>query len=182
MTRRATYQDVLDAPEHVTVELVDGELTLMTRPRGWHALASGRLFSQLDQTFAGGGGWCILQEVELWLGRADPQDRVLVPDLSGWRTDRHVPDLALVGHVVAPDWVTEVLSPTTARRDRLVKLHLYAEAGIRHVWIVDPGERSIEVFELRDGVFALVAVAADDAEVALVPFDAPLKVGRLWER
>ena len=181
MTRRpATYQDVLDAPEGKTAELVDGELFLMSRGRSRHALGIGRLFAALDDPDGPAPGWWFLIEVELWLGRPDPQGRVLVPDLSGWRRDAYTPDFQAVGHTVPPGWVAEVLSPSTARRDRLVKRALYAEAGIGHAWIVDPDARSIEVFELRDGVYALVATAADDAEVALPPFEGPLAVGRLW--
>jgi Uma2 family endonuclease len=181
MTRRpATYQDVLDAPEGKTAELVDGELFLMSRGRSRHAWAIGRLFADLGDAFGGEAGWWFLIEVELWLGHPDPQGRVLVPDLSGWRRDRYAPDPDATGHTVVPDWVAEVLSPTTARRDRLQKLGWYAEAGVGHVWLVDPEQRSIEVYALRDGAYALVGGAADDADVALAPFDGAVRVGRIW--
>jgi hypothetical protein len=181
MARRpATYQDVIDAPEGVTAELVDGELVLLPQARTGQAWVKDELRGVLYGGDARRAGWWIFTEVELWLGRADPRSRVLVPDLSGWRRDAYTPDFQAVGHTVPPGWVAEVLSPSTARRDRLVKLALYAEAGIGHAWIVDPDARSIEVFELREGVYALVATAADDAEVALPPFEGPLAVGRLW--
>src|ERR1041384_7587143 len=83
----ATYQDVLDAPEHMIAELVDGELFLSPRPGTPHARAatrlSGRLGPLLDRQAGGPGGWTILFEPELHLGR-----NILVPDVGGWRAER----------------------------------------------------------------------------------------------
>ena len=89
--RPATYQDVLDAPEHMVAELIDGALHLSPRPPSAHAWPSSTLRHQLWRPFdrgeGGPGGWWILDEPELHLG-----PDVLVPDLAGWRRER-MPDL-----------------------------------------------------------------------------------------
>jgi Uma2 family endonuclease len=177
--RPATYQDVLDAPEGVTAELIDGELFLLPAPLVRHQRANARITSTLDR-FDAPGGWWIFEGVELWLGRPDPKTKILVPDVSGWRRERFTPAWDTHGVDTPPDWVCEVLSPGNFRHDRIVKLPHYAAAGVAHVWIVDPAERSVEVFELRDGVYALVTTATGDDEAVLPPFSDALPVGRWW--
>jgi Uma2 family endonuclease len=142
--KRATYQDVLDAPENKVAEILDGELFLSPRPAPRHAVASSRLGfligGPFDQTGGGPGGWWILDEPELHLG-----EHVVVPDLAGWRRERMpaIPEEAFFS--LAPDWVCEVLSPSTARIDRGRKLRIYAAAGVAHAWFVNPLERTLEV-------------------------------------
>ena len=177
--RRATYADVLAAPEHLVAELVDGELVLSPRPAGPHALATVRLASLLDAAFGRGqggpGGWLILFEPELHLG-----DQVLVPDLAGWRRER-APAIAQAAFSVAPDWICEVLSPSTTRLDRTRKLPAYARHGVEHVWLVDPLARTLEVLRRQDRHWLVVLTAADDERVRAEPFDAvELELGLLW--
>ena len=178
--RPATYQDVLDAPETMVAELIENALHLHPRPAPRHSLASSSLGDELVSPYGKGrggpGGWWILDEPELHLG-AD----VLVPDLSGWRRERlpGLPDAAWFE--LAPDWVCEVLSPGTRALDLTVKRRLYAEAGVAWLWFVDPAERTLEAFALRDGLWTLIAALRDDEAVSVAPFDAiafPLSV--LW--
>src|ERR1700677_698463 len=86
--QRATYQDVLDAPEHMVAEVIDGVLSLHPRPASPHAQASTTLGEELGPPFkrgkGGPGGWVILFEPELHLG-TEPD--ILVPDLAGWRRE-----------------------------------------------------------------------------------------------
>lgn len=119
-TSRATDQDVLDAPEHMIAEILNGRLHLQPRPRSRHALACSALGSEIGAPFHfrpdGPGGWWILYMPEIHLG-----EDVLVPDLSGWRREAlpelpELPDVAFPEH--APDWVCEVPSPSTSGRDR----------------------------------------------------------------
>ena len=82
---------------------------------------------------------------------------------------------------LAPDWVCEVLSPSTGRIDRGRKLRIYAEAGVAHAWLVNPLERTLEVLRLRDGAWTIVVVCSDPATVRIEPFEAiELELGRLW--
>ncbi len=135
--KRATYEDVLNAPENKVAEILDGELFLSPRPAPRHAVAavgcSGALGRPFDDGVGGPGGWWILDEPELHFG-----EQVVVPDLAGWRRERlpAMPDEAFFS--LAPDWVCEVLSPSTERIDRGRKLRIYAEAGVAHAWLVNP--------------------------------------------
>jgi len=114
--KRATYDDVLAAPEHQVAEILNGELVLHPRPAARHAVAHSILGAELIGQFYigrnGPGGWVILFEPELHLN-----DDVLVPDVAGWRRERmpEIPDV--VGIQLSPDWVCEVLSPSTQARD-----------------------------------------------------------------
>ncbi len=104
-----------------------------------------------------------------------------MPDIAGWRRERMpaIPETAFF--TLAPDWVCEVLSPSTERIDRGKKLRIYAEAGVLHAWFVNPIERTLEVFRLRDGVWSIVAVHTGDERVRAEPFDAiELALGELW--
>jgi Uma2 family endonuclease len=119
-----------------------------------------------------------LGEPELHLG-----DDVLVPDLAGWRRTT-MPELPLAAWFeLAPDWVCEVLSPSTAAKDRAQKMRLYAAAGVGHAWLIDPELRTLEVFALEAKRWVLLDVFRDDARVRAVPFDAvELPIARLWAR
>jgi Uma2 family endonuclease len=169
--RRATYQDVIDAPEHQVAEIVDGELYVSPRPAAPHAVASSRVGGLMSGPFdfgrGGPGGWWLLDEPELHFG-----EDVLVPDLAGWRRDRMpvVPPVAYFE--LAPDWVCEVVSPKTGRLDRMRKLPVYARERVAHAWLIDPLQRTIEVFRLDGGRWVLLNVVGDDQVARLEPFDA----------
>src|SRR5206468_2749646 len=114
--RRATYQDVLDAPEHKVAELIDGDLRLSPRPGGPHTRTASNLYGALGPPFdegAGGpGGWLILFEPELHLG-----EDIVVPDLAAWRVERMSGVTTAAFFTIAPDWICEVVSVSTARMD-----------------------------------------------------------------
>jgi Uma2 family endonuclease len=179
--KRATYQDVLDAPEHMVAELIDGELRLSPRPAPPHALALSALGYALGPPFhhgdGGPGGWVILHEPELHLG-----PEIVVPDLAGWRRERFDARWLRDAHfTAAPDWLCEVLSPRTAVNDRLEKLPIYARAGVRNVWLLHPIYRSLEVFRLEAGKWVSIATHVGNAMVRAEPFDAiELDLARLW--
>jgi Uma2 family endonuclease len=176
----ADYRDVLSAPADHIAQVIDGDLVLQPRPRSRHARASSRLGGGLDGPFdqgnGGPGGWIILDEPELHLG---PEPQILVPDLAGWRRERmpKVPDVAFF--TLAPDWVCEVLSPSTAVLDRGRKSELYAREGVKHLWLFDVQDRFIEAFELENGRWMKLGVFAGDEE-RIAPFDAvPLSIPKL---
>src|SRR5688500_15489081 len=110
--RRATYQDVIDAPAHMVAEIIGGELRLSNRPRSPALSAATVLGEELGPPFrrgrGGPGGWILLDEPELHFG-----EEVVVPDLAGWRREKLsiLPDAEFITDV--PDWVCEVLSRST---------------------------------------------------------------------
>ncbi len=178
--RRATYQDVLDAPPNRVAEIVDGTLYTQPRPAAPHALASSRLGVRIGGPFHndsdGPGGWWVIDEPELHLG-----DDILVPDLAGWRRERmpEYPDSAYF--TLAPDWVCEVLSASTRKLDLQGKRPVYARAGIEHLWLVDPTERTLDAFELREARWLQIGSARNDDPVSVRPFDAvTFSLGDLW--
>ena len=183
--RRASYQDVLDAPPHQVAEVVDGEFHASPRPAFGHGQATLELAGELRDPFGRGkggpGGWIFLMEPELHLGRGAPD--ILVPDIAGWRRERVAAfDPEAPYTTISPDWVCEVLSPSTARLDRNKKLPAYARHGVPFCWLVDPLARTLEVFELaKDKVWRLTGAFADDAKVKARPFEAvALPLGSLW--
>ena len=180
VARRATYQDVLDAPRHRVAEIVDGTLHTHPRPAMPHARASSSLGAKIGGPFdydAGGpGGWWIIDEPELHLG-----EDILVPDLAGWRRERmpDYPDTAYV--TLAPDWVCEVLSASTRKLDLHGKRPVYAREGVGYLWLVDPTDRTLEAIELREGQWVLIASAQDADPVCIPPFDAvTFSLADLW--
>jgi Uma2 family endonuclease len=178
--RRATYQDVLDAPEHKVAEIINGELHLFPRPHGPHTSVATKLSRRLgpfdDDGDDGPGGWIILVEPELHLG-----EDVLVPDLAGWRRER----MAVVpeGHFsLPPDWICEVLSKSTERIDRMEKLPIYAQAGVDHAWLISPRQRTLEVYRSSARrIFETIGLYRENDQACIVPFDAvELDLSRLW--
>jgi Uma2 family endonuclease len=178
--KRATYEDVLNAPENKVAEILDGELFLSPRPRLPHAAAQAaiqsKLWSRFDDGERGPDGWIVVTEPELHLAGA-----IVVPDVAAWRRERlpALPDRPWLD--LAPDWVCEVLSPSTERADRGRKLRAYAAAGVAHAWLVKPTDRTLEVLRLHDAAWTIVGVWEDSAVVRVEPFEAmELELGRLW--
>jgi Uma2 family endonuclease len=180
---RATYANVLAAPRHLVAEIIDGELHLSPRPTFPHARAGGELFGELREPFGRGrggpGGWIFLLEPELHLG---DEPSILVPDIAGWRRER-MPVVESVPYTtLAPDWLCEVLSPSTESFDRTQKLAVYARAGVGHCWFVNPIARTLEVLRNQgDGRWVVLSSHGENAKVRAEPFDAmELDLTLLW--
>jgi Uma2 family endonuclease len=135
-----------------------------------------RIAGQYDSGAGGPGGWWIVYELELHLGRD-----VVVPDWAGWRRSRvpMMPDAPWCS--VAPDWVCEILSPSTASLDRVKKLAVYAREQVRHAWLIDPTARTLEVLRLEGGRWMVLATHAGTETVRAEPFEAlELALRDLW--
>jgi Uma2 family endonuclease len=179
--RRATYADVLAVPAHLVAEVLFGVLYTQPRPAAAHTRAAthlgGELHGPFDRGRGGPGGWILLDEPELHLG-----EDILVPDLAGWRRERMTAfpfDAAYF--TLAPDWICEVLSPSTTKIDRGDKLSIYARENVRHAWLLDPVAHTLEVLRLENGRWSILAVYKDDAVVRAEPFDAiELALSSLW--
>lgn len=181
--RPATYEDLLALPPNVVGQILYGVLHAQPRPAPRHARATstlgGRIGGPFDYDRGGPGGWVILDEPELHLGA-----HVVVPDLAGWRRER-MPEMPVdkAYFEMAPDWVCEALSPSTASLDRGDKRKVYGEFGVRHLWYVDPEAQTFEVMELEGGRYHIVEVYSGEALIRAVPFDAvELELGALWAR
>jgi Uma2 family endonuclease len=171
-----------NAPDNVVAEILDGELSLMARPRPRHTKAAARFASALgsfhDPDDGDPGGWVVLIEPELRLG---PRPDVIDPDLAGWRVERlpEEPETAAVH--VAPDWVCEILSDSTEAMDRGPKRRIYRREGVGHLWLCDPRIETLEVYRLEGGRWLELETFEGDAKVRADPFDAiELDLSRVW--
>jgi len=178
--REAQYEDLFDLPDNLIGEILNGQLITQPRPAPKHARASsiigGELVPPYDQGRSGPGGWWILFEPELHLGR-----HIMVPDLAGWRRERMPSFPEEAYFTLAPDWVCEVLSPGTARTDRVVKMPIYAQQGVEWLWLVEPILHTLEVFRLHEGHWLLEAAWQEADEVSAPPFDGiAFSLGGLW--
>ncbi len=173
-----TWEDIVHLPEQEMPEIIDGKPYYRVAPRMRHSVAAWEVSAAL----LGMGpplraGWWILADLDVRLG----PNRVVRPDLCGYRKERlpePVDDWPLP---LSPDWVCEILSPTNFRYDRSTKGKVYAEAGIPWYWLVDAKERTLEVWELAGGRWSVLGCFGDDEKLALPPFDGlEFEVGQLF--
>jgi Uma2 family endonuclease len=180
---RATYADIEALPKNLTGEIINGDLYVSPRPAGPHATAASVLIMDIGSAFhrgrGGPGGWLILDEPELHLG-----SNVMVPDIAGWRRERLAEAPNDHRFTVAPDWVCEVLSPNNASYDRIKKMHAYQRAGVQWAWLLDPLERTLEVFRNSSDHWLVeqsFAAALGDERARIPPFEAvELELAALW--
>ena len=178
--RPATFKDLETVPENKVGEIIDGTLYVSPRPAGPHVVASSALGVVLGAPFqfgnGGPGGWWILDEPELHFG-----DDALVPDLAGWRRERMPEPPVDVAFTIAPDWVCEVLSPSTRRLDLAKKLPKYARAGVQHAWVVDPIAKTLQVFRRQEKMWLVVTTFEGEDKIRAEPFDAiEIDLTNLW--
>jgi len=180
--RPATTADWEAVPAPYTAHLIDGELFAMSRPKARHAIALKQVVRALTPFDGPGGGtaqpggWLILPEVDVRVRRD-----IVAPDLAGWRRDRmpDVPDETPIQ--LAPDWVCEVLSPSTETFDRGVKATWYASVGIGWLWFVDPEGQTLEVYRNDAGAWRPAGSWQGSVDVAAPPFEAlSWPLGSLW--
>ncbi|HEY0097191.1 MAG TPA: Uma2 family endonuclease [Archangium sp.] len=179
--RKATYEDLETVPPNCVGELVEGELYVSPRPASPHARAASRLGVSLGGPFdmgrGGPGGWLILFEPELHLG-----GDALVPDLAGWRRERMPAMPRVAAFSLAPDWVCEVLSPSTAVLDREKKMKAYAREGVRHLWLVEPLQQALEAYRLEGRRWSRQGLWKGPDTVHAEPFEVlALELAALWE-
>jgi Uma2 family endonuclease len=180
--RPATYADYAAVPSHQVAEIIDGTLYVFPRPAPKHTTASSRLGVKLGGPFdlgdGGPGGWRILDEPEIHFFKEQP----VSPDLAGWRRER-MPKLPETAYfALAPDWICEVLSPSTEEHDREIKMPLYAVHGVRWAWLLDPIAKTLETYTLSEGRrWGKPTLYHDDACVRAAPFaEIELDLSLLW--
>jgi Uma2 family endonuclease len=178
--RCATYEDLYSIPENAIGEIIEGDLYAHPRPARKHVWISSRLGSRVIHPYdfgeGGPGGWVILVEPEIGLG-----GNVLVPDLAGWKKDRFPREENTNWISVAPDWICEILSPSTAMVDMVRKMPIYAGHGVGHAWIVDPLAKTLGVFRNKAGAWDPIRIYEEAERVCAEPFDElELDMTELW--
>lgn len=177
----ATYEDIIALPPNMVGEIIDGVLYSQPRPAPKHAIAASAIGVKIGGPFGfnsgggGPGGWVILDEPELHLS-----DQILVPDLAGWKAERFtLPETAYFE--IVPDWVCEVLSPSTVSHDRVLKMTQYARLGVEYAWLVDPTAKTLEAYKNEGGRWLQIAALSEKGDVAAEPFTAaPFPLEALW--
>lgn len=176
------YDQLCALPDGIRGELINGQLRTQPRPSGPHALASSRLESDIEGPYSRGrggpGGWWIIIESEVHFIR---DLEVVVPDIAGWQKE-HMPRIP-EGHrfEVVPDWVCEVLSPSTKSTDREEKMPVYARFGVAYSWLVDPKTRTLEAYAQAEGKWLPLGSFRDDDVVRVAPFETiTIYLADLW--
>lgn len=150
-----TYGEYLTWPDDVRYELIDGQAVMMApAPNLDHQDIAGELFYQIRQQLEGKPCRSFIAPVDVRLPRGDEAneniDTVVQPDViivcDPGKLDRR-------GVRGAPDWVAEVLSPSTAAHDQAVKRRIYERAGIPEYWLVHPNDRTLTIYTLQDGAY-----------------------------
>jgi Uma2 family endonuclease len=179
--KRATYEDLYNIPENMTGEIINGELIVHPRPSRKHTYAASALDKEIGPPYqfgrgGGPGGWIIIVEPEIRLG-----EHTMVPDLAGWKKERFPVEEDHNSISAAPDWVCEVISPSTLRTDKVEKMPIYAQFGIEHLWLIDPIAMTLDVFELGGDKWVLLGSFAQNDKARAAPFqEVEINLEDLW--
>lgn len=175
---KLTYDDYVDLPaDGNRYEVLDGELAVTPAPTLTHQAVSRNLAYVLQthilKTRAGAIYYAPVDVLMASTSIAQPDLVFVAAERQAILTER-----AIEG---APDLMVEILSPSTARRDRVTKAALYARFGVRFYWIVDPAARTFEEYALSQDGYRLVAVhsGAGVARTALFP-ELQIEISQVW--
>jgi len=179
---KLTYDDLANvSDESKRYEILDGDLAVTPSPATRHQRVSGNLGSLLHAHVREHGlGWIYWVPTDVILD----VHTVVVPDILFVSTARAaiVQPHAVVG---PPDLLVEILSPSTAHRDKGVKAKLYARFGVEHFWLVDPAECVLETFHAAPGTPDAYVTSGRHAGNALVrtdPFpDLTIQLAKIWD-
>ena len=180
--KKATYDDLLNIAENTTGEIINGELIVTPRPSRRHLYTESALGNKIGPPYqfgegGGPGGWIILIEPEIGFG-----EDILVPDLAGWREGRYPEEEPHNWISVCPDWVCEVLSPSTQRTDKMEKMPVYARYGVPHLWLIDPIAKTLDVFQLKAGEWVVAGLYVEGTQVRAAPFaEIEIDLNDLWQ-
>lgn len=176
----ATYADIEALPPNMVGEILFGSLVTHPRPSPRHGVAAMSVGSLVTQRFQFGNGgpseWIFIVEPELHFG-----PHVVVPDIAGWRKERTSGIAEKAWIETSPDWLCEVLSPSTEKYDRSDKQRIYATYSVGHVWHVNPIAKLLEVYERQNKAWLQTHVFKDQETVSAPPFESlTFNLGLLW--
>lgn len=149
-----TEEDYYRLPENVRAELIDGQIYYQAAPSRIHQKILMELSATIRDHIRSHKGICEVYPAPFAVKLFDNQDDTVEPDISVICDPKKLTDKGCTG---APDWIIEIISPSTASHDYIYKLNLYAKAGVREYWIVDPNSRKILVYYLEESGFKMDA-------------------------
>ena len=155
-----TEEDYYNSPEDVRAELIDGQFYDIASPSRIHQEILGFLFLGISSYIRSKNGDCKVYPapfaVKLFV---DDNRTVAEPDISVICDPNKLTDRGCTG---APDWIVEIVSPSNSSHDYIRKLNLYADAGVREYWIVNPQKETIFVYHLEETKFEAAAYTFQD--------------------
>ncbi len=163
-----TLEDYYRLPDERRVELIDGVFYDMSAPTSIHQLIGGSVYSTFFNYISRKGGKCLpfIAPIDVQL---DCDDRTMVqPDVLILCDRDKLNRRNIYG---APDFILEVLSPSTRRKDMMLKLAKYSRAGVREYWIVDPERKNVLVYDLEHGKEVTIYGFTDQIPVAIFDGD-----------
>ena len=166
-----TIEDYFSLPEEKRAELIDGVFYDMASTSVIHQLIAGQIFVQLNVFLRKKKASCVpcIAPVDVQL---DCDDRTMVqPDVLVVCDREKIRKSGIFG---APDFVAEILSKTTRRKDMVVKLAKYAQAGVREYWLIDPDKQNVLVYDLKNMEFP--SIYGFDAKIPVTIFGGECKV------
>ena len=138
-----TEDDYYHLPENIRAELIEGKFYNMSAPSRVHQKILMELSGTIREYIRAENGSCEVYPAPFAVKLFDDDKTIVEPDISVICDSNKFTDRGCTG---APDWITEIISPSTSSHDYVRKLHLYAEAGVREYWIVNPMKRHILVY------------------------------------
>ena len=168
-----TAADLWDLPEKIFAELIDGEIVMQAAPLRIHQRISGTIYRKIGNYLEGKHCQVYIApfSVRLFQTKDDEPTEaktVVEPDIS---IVCNLDKLDNYGCAGAPDMIAEILSPSTSRHDRFVKFDLYARAGVKEYWIVDPDRKTVAVHLLEEGRYGSPIIYTQSAKVKVEVLD-----------
>ena len=170
---RYTYADLLTWDEQERWELINGVPHMLASPTYAHQMIVGEIHRQISTYLRGKNCKAVISPFDVRLFETEDSsdydvDTVVIPDMSIICDRSKLDNRGCKG---APDMVVEVLSPSTQRQDRMVKLNLYQKAGVKEYWIVEPATKTVQVFQLVDGLYRVTEVYGEEDQAKVNVLD-----------
>lgn len=154
-----TEEDYYNLPENVRAELIDGKIYYMSAPSRIHQEILGFLFKKIAYHIDQKKGNCKIYPAPFAVKLNEDSEIIVEPDISVICDRNKLTDQGCTG---APDWIVEIISPSNPGHDYVRKLNLYADAGVREYWIVDPMDKTVSVYRLEEGSFRATSYTLQD--------------------
>lgn len=142
-----TIADIYDLPDGQRAELIDGQIYYMAPPSRRHQKITGKLFTAISHYIDSKGGICEPYVAPFAVFLNEDDKNYVEPDISVICDPNKLTDRGCTG---APDWIIEIVSPSSRRMDYFVKLFKYRSSGVREYWIVDPDKKQIIAYDFNN--------------------------------
>ena len=147
---RSTIEDYYNMPDHIHAELIHGQYYNMAPPNRINQKISLKLSNIIDSYINAKKGNCEVYAAPFSVQLDDNEPTIVEPDISVICDTSKLNERGCIG---APDWIMEIVSPSSIKHDYITKLWLYANAGVREYWIVDPQTKEVHIYHLEHSDF-----------------------------